>query len=90
MWARTIRQCIRVIKKKRVNSDLAFRLIASKGGVIAKPVRTLAVAIRNTLGETDSHTSDIGHWFGMTHRRQQHDKQEFEISIQEGKGNYGN
>ena len=42
-------------------------------------MRTLAVAIRNTLGETDSHTSDIGHWFGMTHRRQQHDKPEFEV-----------
>ena len=42
--------------------------------VIANPVRTLDVAIRFLLKklnfqrfwDADSHTSDIGHWFGMT------------------------
>ena len=37
--------------------------------VIARPVRRLVVAIRSPFagdGFPDSHTSDIGHWFGMT------------------------
>ena len=38
--------------------------------VIPRPVRRLVVGIRNTPVQiqrgTDSHTSDIGHWFAMT------------------------
>ena len=35
--------------------------------VIARPVRKLVVAIRiRYKNSTDSHTSDVGHWFGMT------------------------
>ena len=34
--------------------------------VIARPVRKLVVAIRIRYNSTDSHTSDVGHWFGMT------------------------
>ena len=40
---------------------------AAKCTVIARPVRKLVVAIRFLYTKkTDSHTSDIGHWFGMT------------------------
>ena len=39
--------------------------------VIPRPVRRLVVGIRNTPAQrtrrTDCHTSDIGHWFAMTH-----------------------
>ena len=39
----------------------------AKCTVIARPVFKLVVEIRfSSLIDTDSHTSDIGHWFGMT------------------------